>query len=483
MTDKFNNMEEQNMAKQDIEWQNMEEQNMEEQKVEHFDSNIVYELYEKINKTAFEEREEEEDSDTTSEWRTAYSHDYARILYSSSFRRLQGKMQILGVESTAFYRDRLTHSLEVSQIARSIARFVAYKCGKQDEMYKENELFLLDAAALAHDIGHPAFGHKGERVLDEIAILYKQRFEGNAQNFRVLRKLDRHNLFNKGLNLTYRTLLAINKYNEDEDDRKKKFMYHDDYEFLNKCRNKNNLGEERTLDVQIIELADDIAYAVHDLEDGLSQGMFTIDEIFYGIRTFEDENSEINEQINNIAFGELQKIVNSIKEELEEKSDEKKEINITTTQAYSHLFRKRLTSKLTGSFIRSITTGNKGGKTELCLGSAQHALCKILAKTIFRAATKKQSIALYELKGEIILKSLFNIYANIKINKDYMLLPPDYRPTQEADLVRCVLDYLAGMMDTYAISEYERFTGIKFDKIDVTKIPDIYEFATINKKA
>ena len=480
MTNNFNHMEEQNMEEQNITMHDVEEQNMEEPKEEKFDSDTVYKLYQKLNDPSFKKREGKEDQDTTSEWRSAYSHDYARILYSSSFRRLQGKMQILGVESTAFYRDRLTHSLEVSQIARSIARFVAYKCGKQDEMYKENELFLLDAAALAHDIGHPAFGHKGERVLDEIASLYKQRFEGNAQNFRVLRKLDRHNLFNKGLNLTYRTLLAINKYNEDEDDQKDKFMYHDDYEVLCKFREENDIKEERTLDVQIIELADDIAYAVHDLEDGLSQGMFTIDEIIYGIRTFKDEKNKIGEKDISDASNKLQKFVEDIKNEILKKQ---KDSDIKTTQEYSHLFRKMLTTELTNEFIRSITTYNEEGNTELCLGGVQHALCKILAKTIFRAATKKQSIILYELKGEIILKSLFNIYANTNINKEYMLLPPDYRPTQEADLVRCVLDYLAGMMDTYAISEYERFTGIKFDKIDVTKIPDIYEFATINKKA
>lgn len=463
------------MTKQDV-----EEQNMEEQKVEKFDEETrkaVYALYQKLQDENFKKRKVPE---PIREGRSEYSRDYARILYSSSFRRLQGKMQILGVESTAFYRNRLTHSLEVSQIARSIAQVLSFKCDCGTEMYDYEELFLLDAAALAHDIGHPAFGHKGERVLDEIARLYNLRFEGNAQNYRVLRKLDRHGLSNKGLNLTYRTLLAINKYNEDEGDQKKKFMYHDDFKVLSEFRKENGIEKERTLDVQIIELADDIAYAVHDLEDGLSQGMFTIDEIIYGIRTFKDEKNKIGEKDISDASNKLQKFVEDIKNEILKKQ---KDSDIKTTQEYSHLFRKMLTTELTNEFIRSITTYNEEGNTELCLGGVQHALCKILAKTIFRAATKKQSIILYELKGEIILKSLFNIYANTNINKEYMLLPPDYRPTQEADLVRCVLDYLAGMMDTYAISEYEHFTGTKFDKIDVTKIPDIYEFATINKKA
>ena len=178
----------------------------------------------------------------------------------------------------------------MSQIARSIARILSFKCGKK--MYNDEECYLLDAAALAHDIGHSAFGHKGERVLDEIAQLNGLRFEGNAQNYRVLRQLDRHGLCGKGLNLTYRTLLAINKYIVDEYSRgddgeyPKKFMYHEDFYFLNKFRKKHRIVGEHTLDVQIIEIADNVAYAVHDLEDGLSQRMFTIDEIIHEVRTF-----------------------------------------------------------------------------------------------------------------------------------------------------------------------------------------------------
>ena len=136
-----------------------------------FEQSVVDEitqLYEKLQIEKISTREYTE-NEVDTEGRSEYARDYARVLYSSSFRRLQGKMQILGIESTAFYRNRLTHSLEVSQIARSLARTLSWKCGKEKEMYSEEELYLLDAAALAHDIGHPAFGHKGERVLDEIA--------------------------------------------------------------------------------------------------------------------------------------------------------------------------------------------------------------------------------------------------------------------------------------------------------------------------
>ena len=105
-------------------------------------------------------------------------------------------------------------------------------------MYKD-DIYVLEAAALAHDIGHPAFGHKGERVLNDIAKNSGMRFEGNAQNYRVLRKLEIKDPKWQGLNLTYRTLLAINKYIVSEYTGEGKFMYQDDYVFLNKVREQH----------------------------------------------------------------------------------------------------------------------------------------------------------------------------------------------------------------------------------------------------
>ena len=98
--------------------------------------------------------------------RNPYHRDFTRILYSSSFRRLQGKMQILGIQNDAFFRNRLTHSLEVSQIARNIASKIGKTIG-EDAYTVNTDLYVVEAAALAHDIGHPAFGHSGERCLDK----------------------------------------------------------------------------------------------------------------------------------------------------------------------------------------------------------------------------------------------------------------------------------------------------------------------------
>lgn len=450
--------------------------------MEKFDEKIIEKIvsqYEKLQDKSLLQREHLESGGKNTEGRSEYARDYARILYSSAFRRLQGKMQILGINSTAFYRNRLTHSLEVSQIARSLARILSHKCGKEDEMYRDEELYLLDAAALAHDIGHPAFGHKGEKVLEEIANKNKLRFEGNAQNFRVLRRLDQHGSSELGLNLTYRTLLAINKYlqYENEVDEKnklvKKFMYQSDFEFLNKFRIEHQLNT-RTLDVQIIELADDIAYAVHDLEDGLSQGVFNIDELIFEIENYKlnPKNSFSNNQIDD-AIGLFSQYI----------EDVKKDIKANNLQQYSHIFRKKLISLLTDRLIRSVTYSETNN--ELTLDNYHNVLCKVLAKTIFVCITRNSQVATYEKKGEIVIKTLFNIYANKDINQEYMLLPPDYRPNPDHsdDVAQCCIDYIAGMMDTYAIAEYSRLTGISFDDINILEIPDVLDLnKTIENK-
>lgn len=396
--------------------------------------------------------------------RDDFQRDYARILYSSSFRRLQGKMQILGVESTAFFRNRLTHSLEVSQIACSIANEINKSLNNQ-VIYDNSDMYLLQAAALAHDIGHPAFGHKGERVLDTIAKEsdLNLRFEGNAQNFRVLRLLEKKGPDFKGLNLTYRTLLAINKYIIDEGINSKKFMYREDFDFLEKIRNQNGLNNIRTLDVQIIDLADEIAYAVHDLEDALSLRYFNIDELLYKLN--------IDDEIYNIFNKEFV---------LEAREYAMKSKSYETIQEYSQVFRKKMTSLLTHKFIEDITLseiseedakkhGTKKGDCELSLDKYKN-LSEKLRTLIFECVTRDSDIALYERRGEIVLQSLYELYSDKSVNKNGMLFPPDYRPDDKDDdkiWARNTIDYLAGMMDTFAISEYEKYFGVKFDKIPI----------------
>lgn len=206
-----------------------------------------------------------------------YQRDYTRILYASSFRRLQGKMQLFAVQSDQFIRNRLTHSLEVSQIARSIATEIGYS---------GSDIYVVEACALAHDIGNPPFGHAGERYLNELSRQFGG-FEGNAQTLRILTTVEQKRADFQGVNLTYRTLLGILKYYNSfnkslgkDEYSKQKFVYENDYNLVKKIISDTNI-KLRTLDVQIVDLADEIAYAAHDLEDGLRMGTFTVDDIFH----------------------------------------------------------------------------------------------------------------------------------------------------------------------------------------------------------
>lgn len=408
--------------------------------------------------------------------RNPYQRDYARILYSSAFRRLQGKMQILGIETSAFFRNRLTHSLEVAQIAKGIRMQLDKVCYGVDTAI--SDLFLLDAAALAHDIGHPAFGHKGERTLNTLLCPLSLRFEGNAQNFRVLRLLEKKDPEFTGLNLSYRTLLAINKYLVRESSSTEKFMYAEDFDFLEEFRASNKLSKVRTVDVQIIELADDIAYAVHDLEDALSQNYFNIDEIIYEMGVRYKSTSKFSDQEIDSAYKTLLCYVTKSRTQANKSSSHK------NLQEFSQVFRKSLISSLTHLFINDVILGTVSekeayahgtivGARELKLG-ATGPLCKILSKKIFKGVTRNPNVALYEERGAKVIKELFNLYTSTTANKDGQLLPPDFRPlilgtdsliTQQKKMALAASNYIAGMMDTYAIECYENLFDKPFNSI------------------
>lgn len=244
--------------------------------------------------------------------RDSFQRDYARVIYSTSFRRQQGKMQLFEVNSKSFHRNRLTHSFEVSQIAHGIVDELKKKVKKEiktkskdtntkkyiryEKKVEENfskMSIVVETGSLIHDVGNPPFGHHGERVLNNLAP--DIGFEGNAQGIRVLRKIEKKFPQSSGLNLTYRTLAAIIKYFIPYDKKKKKFLYRDDYDELSESLKdvlENNNFPFRTIDVQIVDLADEIAYCAHDLEDALASNYFTIDEFIFRLENIKD--NELN---------------------------------------------------------------------------------------------------------------------------------------------------------------------------------------------
>ena len=228
--------------------------------------------------------------------RNAYRRDWARLIHSASFRRLQGKTQLFPSDENDFYRNRLTHSLEVAQIASGIAEnFNA----KKNSFFNKDPISvdLIYFAGLAHDLGHPPFGHNGEKALDRLMARYGG-FEGNAQTLRILARLEKKetasfprtneprpitdNEDNRyGLNVTYRSLASVLKYDnpipqivedrkDDERNKPVKGYYFTETELVRDIK-QHVLGEQiedfKTVECGIMDIADDLAYSTYDLED------------------------------------------------------------------------------------------------------------------------------------------------------------------------------------------------------------------------
>jgi len=234
------------------------------------------------------ERLHSEPAPSARDHRHPAERDRDRILHSSAFRRLQGKTQVFGIGQADFYRTRLTHSIEAAQLARAIANNLLV-----DEPLLRRAFVpeLAEAAALAHDLGHPPFGHAGEKTLDSCLVEVSRRagrrrkrvlrFEGNAQTFHILVAVEPKSPHYPGLNLTRATLAAVLKYPYEQDIGNDKFIFSSDSEtaawamrqggkLLSAADRRRGVRPRTSITCQILDWADDCAYSVHDIEDALA---------------------------------------------------------------------------------------------------------------------------------------------------------------------------------------------------------------------
>ncbi len=231
------------------------------------------------------------DRDRPGDQRAEFQRDRDRVLYSREFRRLAGVTQVVGADEGHLFHNRLTHSLKVAQVGRRIAEHLL-STTKTDEIEAAGGLDadVVETACLAHDIGHPPFGHVAEEELDAI---WREKvpdadaadgFEGNAQSFRIVTNLSIRHADLLGLNLTRASLNAILKYphikRDDREGGRKWGYYHgterDDFDF---AREHEEVEDRRSLEAEIMDRADDITYSVHDVDDFYQAGLVPLDQI------------------------------------------------------------------------------------------------------------------------------------------------------------------------------------------------------------
>ena len=341
--------------------------------------------------------------------RPAFERDRDRIIHCAAFRRLEYKTQVFVNHEGDYYRTRLTHSLEVSQIGRGIARRL-----------RLNE-DLVEALALAHDLGHTPFGHTGEEVLDRLMAPYGG-FEHNRQSLRIVEILEERYCGFNGLNLTWETREGIIKHSSDYDSPAQGSLA--EYRF----------DQRATLEAQIIDLADEIAYNNHDIDDGLKAGYIAADEL----HTVE-------------LWAETMQLVARKYPELRGER--------LIYQTISHLI-GRLILDLVGETSRRISAAGIATLDDVraqagtlvgfspAVADRNRELKRFLRKNLYH----HYKVERMRIKAERFLTMLFDSYCASPV-----LLPLPYQARfAEHGRERVICDYIAGMTDRYALDEYKR---------------------------
>jgi len=378
--------------------------------------------------------------------RTQYERDRARVLHSAGFRRLAAKTQVhtAGTEdSDDFLRTRLTHSLEVAQISREMGA----RLGCDPD--------VVDVAGLAHDIGHPPFGHNGEAALDEAAQSCGG-FEGNAQTLRVLTRLEAK-VDGAGLNLTRASLDASCKYPWPRRPGTRKFgVYDDDRPVFDWIRQSAPAGERRCLEAQVMDWADDVAYSVHDVEDGVYGGFPLLGPLLRDA----DERAELCADVAGTYSDETPEALGEALRLL--LADEV----VTAVADYdgghrSQVALKRMTSVLTGRFVSSAV-----GATNSRHGSDPHRrydVDLIVPRTVRNQCALLKGMALryvmrvraaeerYEHQREILIDLVKVLSERAPDHLDPMFVELWKAAETDAARLRVVIDQVASLTDPAAV--------------------------------
>ena len=358
--------------------------------------------------------------------RTPFQRDRDRLIHSTAFRRLGGKTQVFLVDEGDHYRTRLTHTIEVAQIARALARAL-----RLDED-------LAEALALAHDLGHPPFAHAGERALDR-AMAEFGGFDHNAQSLRVVTALERRYPLFDGLNLTWETLEGLVKHNGPvtgpaSNGRPLPFAIAE-YVKIQDLGLDSFAGAE----AQAAAIADDIAYDAHDIDDGLRSGLLSLDDLAEPALTHGilDEIRSTYPGITapRIAHELTRRLITAMIEDV-----------IGETLARLDRLRPATVSDIRNAGAATVSFSDAFTK-------ADQSIKDVLRRRVYRNPRVLNVMN----EAETIVARLFERYLD-----DASTLPPEWRTPEGAGEVRRardVADFLAGMTDRYAFAEHQRLFG------------------------
>jgi dGTPase len=354
-------------------------------------------------------------------FRSCFQRDRDRIIHASAFRRLKHKTQVFVEHEGDYFRTRLTHSIEVAQVARTIAGAL----GLNGE--------LTEAVALAHDLGHPPFGHAGEDVLHEMMAPYGG-FDHNAQAIKIVTDLERHYAEFDGLNLTWECLEGIAKHNGPVVGELPYALAEYD------ATHDLELHTHASAEAQAAALSDDIAYNNHDLHDGLRAGLFTDADI-------------MKLPIIGAAYAEVDAAYPNL------------EINRRRHEALRRVFGVMVSDVISTSRVILDESGAKSahdirhlGRPVIRFSDAVFADLREIRSFLFNQMYRAPAVMAKRAEVTTVIRELFPLFLN-----DPSQLPANWHEElQGADktaIARRVCDYISGMTDRYALLEYERILG------------------------
>ncbi|MCF7801197.1 MAG: dNTP triphosphohydrolase [Candidatus Marinimicrobia bacterium] len=407
--------------------------------------------------TAWDQETLGERSISKGEYRNAFEIDRDRVIHSTAFRRLQGKTQVYVTGQNDQYRTRLTHSIEVAQIGRSIVNYLNRSTSRMNETFFIDPA-LVEAICLSHDLGNPPIGHQGESRLNALMDPW-EGFEGNAQSLRILTNIIRGEsvgMRRGGLTPTRALVDGILKYKvvgKANTPRRAKFLYpdqaavvgwvHPDFEILSRCQSGDRV---RSLECDIMDLADDIAYTTSDLFDGYKQRVLQIKDVQAFITA---NGAEIDGELADKLVAVLQR-------------------------KYSM---ERLVATLIGRWIHgmqleydaSAPIDSNRYRFRLVFDESLRAELLFFKALNYRLIYQSNYVKEPEAKGVKILEALFCYFRDVVLGNqepigDVRLSPGrqqaiDQAP-DEAARMRLVCDHVSGMTDRYAIGLWEKLTTL-----------------------